>query len=657
MTSQLSIEDILAESEHEVGRFDWEGTFSEYLGMVINQPSLARLSHSLIHDAITVQGVDLSDNGEPTYKIFEGEIFGLEKHLEAVVQYFAAAAQRMEVRKRILLLLGPPASGKSSVVDLVKRALERYTQTDDGAVYTIQGCPMQEEPLHLIPDALRLKFQEDYGIHIEGELCPRCKYMLKNDYNGQVSEIPVERVTFNEKEAVGIGYYLATNPNPTDASLLVGSVNDDLMDGERDEVAAKAFRLDGELNIANRGIMEFVEMFKADRHMLNTLLDLAQGQVIKNQRFGSVYADEVIIGHSNEGDFDSFATDVSSEALRDRIIALQVPYNLRVSEEVKIYRKMMTSGQLEHVHMAPLTMRVASAFATLSRLEPPSKQGMSFTDKLHLYDGQMVSPYTKQDVMELQRHHPNEGMSGISPRYVMNRISAAASRPGLSCISPLAALDSLWQGLSENVSLDQGDLTKHINYVEHAVKEYSELALKDVQKAFEEAFEDSADMLLDGYLTNVELFLTPGGTDRGSETDMRGIERSVGITDRSKQQFRREIQQVVTSWRRRGRTFEYTSEPRLQSAIETHLFKPKRVVERGLTQPRFAKQRVEWAQRRTGIANRLQSSYGYCGVCSGDVIDYVTYVLKKKQVVKTPKNESVEWLWPLNSLETADAEG
>ncbi len=656
MTSQLSIEDILAESEHEVGRFDWEGTFSEYLGMVIDEPSLARLSHSLIHDAIIAQGVDVTAGGEPVYKIFEGEIFGLEKHLEAVVQYFAAAAQRMEVRKRILLLLGPPASGKSSVVDLIKRALERYTRSAEGAVYTIQGCPMQEEPLHLIPEALRPKLEEDHGIHVEGELCPRCRYLLKNDYNGQVSEVPIERVTFDEKEAIGIGYYLATNPNPTDASLLVGGVNEGLMDGDRDEVAAKAFRLDGELNIANRGMMEFVEMFKADRHMLNTLLDLAQGQVIKNQKFGSVYADEAIIGHSNEGDFDSFATDVSSEALRDRIIALRVPYNLRVSEEVKIYRKMMTSGQLEHIHMAPLTMRVASAFATLSRLEPPSKQGMSLTDKLHLYDGQMVSPYTRQDVMELQRHYPNEGMSGISPRYVMNRIGAAATRPGLTCVSPLAGLDSLWQGLSENVSLDQGDLTKHVGYIELAVKEYSELALKDVQKAFEEAFEDSANMLLDGYLTNVESFLTPGADNRGSEADMREIERSVGVTDRSKQEFRSEIQQIVTSWRRRGRTFTYTSEPRLQSAVEGRLFKSKRVVERGLAQPRFAKQRVEWAQRRSGIANRLQGSYGYCEECAADVISYVTHVLKNNQVVKTPKNESVEWLWSLNPSATAGAE-
>ena len=336
--------------------------------------------------------------------------------MDKIVQYFAASSRRLEIRKRILLLLGPPASGKSSVIELIKRNLENYTRTDEGAVYAIEGCPMQEDPLHLIPEGLRSELDDQYGIYVEGYLCPRCNHTLKTKYKGNVSEMPVHRVVFSEHQAVGIGHYIATNPNP-DVALLVGSVDENKLEGDRSEIAGTAFRLDGELNIANRGLIEFVEMFKADRHLLTTLLGLAQEQEIKNKHFGSIYADEAIVGHSNEGDFDKFLSDVTSEALRDRIIALQIPYNLKVTEEVAIYQKMMKSSSVQQqVHVAPLTIKLASIFSVLSRLDPPNKQGMSLLDKLHLYDGEMVGSYTRQDVDAIRRHNPGEGMSGISPR-------------------------------------------------------------------------------------------------------------------------------------------------------------------------------------------------------------------------------------------------
>jgi serine protein kinase len=280
---------------------------------------------------------------------------------------------------------------------------------------------------------------------------------------------------------------------------------------------------------------------------------------------------------------------------------------------------------------------------------------MSMADKLRLYDGQMVSSLTRQDMREMQRHHPEEGMSGISPRYVMNRIGAAASAPGVLCVSPLAALDSLWRGLSENVSLDQEDRGKYLGFVTEAVKEYNKLAIEDVQRAFDESFDQTASMLLDGYLTNLASYKEAGAARRRttaeegvSERDMRELERAIGVTERDKRDFRLEIDEVVSSWKKRGRTFDYTLEPRIRSAIESRLFPPKRTLERGLSQPRFARQRAEWAQRRSAVAKRLIESYGYCEHCADDLIDYVAAVLKNRAVHKTPKNEGVDWLWPLN---------
>ena len=647
--ANLTIEDILDQSDREAGRFSWEGTFADYLRMVVDRPSISRLSHARVYDAIMDSGSETGEDGEVVYGLFRENIYGLERALHNIVQYFSAAARRLESRRRILLLLGPPASGKSTIVSLIKSALEEYTRTDAGAVYAIAGCPMQEEPLHLIPEGLRPAMLEQYGVYIEGSLCPRCRHLLRSEHGGRVSDMPVKRVTFSDHEAVGMGYYVATNPNP-DVSLLVGSVNTEQLEGDRTEVAGRAFRLDGELNVANRGMVEFVEIFKADPHLLTTLLGLAQELVIKMDKFGSVYADEVIVGHSNEGDFNKFASDTSSEALKDRIIAAQIPYNLRVNDEVRIYEEMIQGSTLQKVHVAPLTLRIDGMFSVLSRLVPPSRQGMSMTDKLRLYDGEMVTPFSRADVIEMQHQNPNEGMSGISPRYVMNRLGEVASQPGVSCITPLGALDSMWRGLDQNISIGEIDVAKYVAIVSDTVREYGNLAIKEIQRAYDPSFDDTASRLLDDYLEHIAGYLQAGssGVDRDVERDMRELERSIDIAERSKDEFRREIHQLVAKRHEEGSEFIYSTDPRLRVAIESRLFLPNNKLEGELTEPRFSRQKVSWAQRLDSILERLQEHYGYCSVCSRDLLDYVAHLLKGNAVVRTPKNEDVEWLWPLD---------
>jgi serine protein kinase len=287
---------------------------------------------------------------------------------------------------------------------------------------------------------------------------------------------------------------------------------------------------------------------------------------------------------------------------------------------------------------------------------------MNLLQKLHLYDGQMVPGYSAQDLREMQRHHINEGMSGISPRHVMNRLGAVASQD-VTCVSPLAGLNSMWQGLEENVSVDQQGSIRRVALVADTVKEYNDLVIMDIQKAYEESFEEKAKDLLGSYLANVAAFVADqethgdgdgraGKAHAENERDMREIERVIGITERGKVDFRSEIHGFVTAWRSRGWLFEYTSEPRLRAAIESRLLTPRRKLEKGLTQPRFARQRVEWSQRRAAVANRLMESYGYCDVCSEDAIEYVAHVLKNRVALKTPKNEGIEWLWPLHPVAT-----
>ena len=653
MNHMLNIDQLLETSKEEFGRYDWSGSFAEYLEMVREDPSVSRLSHRLIYDAILREGVEESPFGDPIYTLFKDKIYGQDEGLRRIIEYFGSASRRLEIRKRILLLLGPPASGKSSVVALIKDALERYTRTDAGTVYAIKGCPMQEEPLHLIPDQLRPDLLNESGIHVEGQLCPRCRYELATKYKGDIAKMPVARVVFSEQAAVGIGYYVAQSASADDASLLVGSIDEDELRGERLEVAGKAFRLDGELNVANRGLIEFVEIFKADQHLLTTLLGLAQEQLVKMERFGSVYADEAIIAHSNEGDYTKFMADQFSEALRDRIIAVQVPYNLQVKDEVQIYTKMIEESGLERVHLPPLTLTTMSVFAILSRLTPPPKgRAIKLLDILRLYDDQVLPRFSPNDVAVLKRRDPNEGMSGISPRYVMNRLSRVANTPHLRCISPLRAIDSLWRGLSENIALDESDHKKWMRFVEDTIDEYGKRAVREVQRAFEERFEHTADQLLNDYLTEVATYLSseavPVRGHRSKEPDMmREIEKHADVKERERDRFREEIHLFFNILKGRDVKYDYSTEPRMKAAIESRLFPSQRHMERTLSRPRFARQQVEWARKRGAIFNRMMQDYGYCDICANDTIDYVVHILRGGRVLRQLKNNEIEWTWTL----------
>src|SRR6476619_4010892 len=183
----------------------WEGTFAQYFEIATRQPSVAQLSHERIYSMIMADGTETNRLGEPQFKFFDQEIFGIEKSLQQIVEYFRSAAQRLEVRKRILLLMGPVGGGKSTIVSLLKHGLEEYTRTEAGAVYAIKDCPMHEEPLHLIPHQLRSEVEKHYGIYSEGDLCPQCRYSLEKTYDGKHEEVKVHRVIFSEKERVGIG--------------------------------------------------------------------------------------------------------------------------------------------------------------------------------------------------------------------------------------------------------------------------------------------------------------------------------------------------------------------------------------------------------------------------------------------------------------------
>jgi serine protein kinase len=625
----------LEKFRREEQKLAWRGTFAQYFDLVVANPQIAQLSHARIHSMILDAGVDTGTNGERIYKFFDHDLFGLEQPIQQLVEYFSSAAQRLEVRKRILLMMGPVGGGKSTIVTLLKRGLERYTRTDLGAVYAIQGCPMHEEPLHLIPEQLRADIQKEYGIYIEGDLCPVCRQRVRDEFDDRIEEMPVHRITFAEKARVGIGTFTPSDPKSQDISELTGSIDLSTIGEYGVESDPRAYRFDGELNIANRGLMEFIEMLKSDEKFLYGLLTLSQEQSIKTGRFSMIYADEVIVSHTNEHEYTAFVGNKKSEALQDRIIVVKVPYNLKVSQEVKIYEKLLAESALKGVHIAPYTLDIASTFAILSRLEPSKKAGMSLLKKMRLYNGDEVEGFTQEDVRELREEAVREGMDGISPRYVINRLSNALIKENVTCISPIDALRALRDGFEQHTSISREERERLMNLIAEARKEYDETAKREVQRAFVYSFEEQAKTLLSNYLDNVEAFcnkskLRDPVTEELLDPDerlMRSIEEQIGITETAKKAFREEILIRISSLARRNQPFDYRSHERLKEAIEKKLFADLKDVVKITTSVKTPDQ--EQLRRINDVVDRLVDQHGYCPVCANDLLRYVGTLLSR----------------------------
>jgi len=632
----------LGEFRRASGAGSWRGTFADYYEICRRRPAVARLSHARVFDMLTAAGVTKSARGVQEYGFFARDLFGLERTMGQLYDYFGSAARRLEVRKRILLLMGPVGGGKSTIVGLLKRGLEAYTRTDDGAVYAIAGCPMHEDPLHLIPQELRPEVQERDGIYIEGDLCPFCRWRLREEWNGDAASVPVERVSFSEKDRVGIGTFSPSDEKSQDISELVGSVDLATVGRYGTESDPRAYRFDGEFNIANRGLMEFVEMLKCQEEFLYGLLTLSQEQSIKTSRFAMIYADLVVVAHTNEAEYQAFVANPKNEALRDRIILIKVPYNLRVRDEMRIYGKLLRDGSASGVHLAPHALDVAATFAVLTRLRESKKAGMSLMKKLRLYNGDNVEGFGPADVRELQeeaeqsggpRGDGAEGMNGISPRYVINRLSSAVSRPGCTCLTPLEVLRTLKEGLEQHTGLDRPTREAHLNLIYETRKEYDEIAKTEVHKAFVYSFEESARTLFDNYLDNALAYwnhtkLSDPITGEEVEPDeklMRSIEEQIGVTENAKRAFREEILIRISALARRGERFDYRTHERLREALEKKLFSDLRNIVKITTSSKTPD--AEQLRRINDVCARLVAEHGYCAFCANELVQYVGQLL------------------------------
>src|SRR6059036_452142 len=423
----------------------WRGSLIDYLDKVKEDPTLTKLAHARSYDVITLQGMyDLTqsddqrvkrlykDEALKVYHFFKDEFFGIERTIAQIVRYFHSASLKGEESRQVLYLMGPVGSGKSSLVEKLQRGLEA-----SDAVYAIEGCPMFEEPLHLIPRHLRKEFEKMLGTHIEGDLCPVCRYRLKDEFGGRYEEVPVATKFFSKRNRIGLGVVPPVDPNNQDTSVLIGSEDISKLD-QYSEGDPRVLDLNGALNVGNRGVVEFIEVFKNETEYLHAMITATQEKVIPAPgRHGLVYVDTVIAAHSNEAEWQKFRADHTNEAILDRIVVIKVPYNLRLSEEVKIYQKIIRNSDFR-AHVAPHTLEIASMFAILSRLEPTNK--CDLMTKLKIYNGEEVvekGRTKKVDVQELREAAKREGMAGISTRFIMKALDNALSdNTAGNCINP-----------------------------------------------------------------------------------------------------------------------------------------------------------------------------------------------------------------------------
>jgi len=609
---------------------EWEGSFKEYFEMVTENPRIVRTAHRYLFDAITTRP-DFFSTGD-------NALFGSEKATDRLKEVLEAGARGLEPARRILLLMGPVGGGKSTLVTAMKRGMEEYSLTDEGALYAIKGCPMREEPLHLLPKDIRKKVEEATGVHVEGDLCPQCNAEYGENPD-KIREAKVERIFLSEKDRIGIGTFQPSDPKSQDIAELVGSVDFSRLADYGSQSDPRAYKFDGELNVANRGMMEFVEMLKSDERFLYILLSLAQEKVIKTGRFANISADEVVIAHTNETEYKKFVGKKENEALHDRTIIVPVPYNLRVTEEGKIYDKLTSHGELrEKVHISPKSLRVAAMVAILSRLATPKKAGVDIIRKMRAYDGEQVHGITDQDIKELQEETRNEGMSGLSPRFIIDSISTTLIKEGRVCLTPMDTLRALKDGLESHVStrdLPEKEREKNENFIAQARELYNDEAKDEVQRAFVYAYEDAAQTVMNNYLDNAEAFVNKSkvkdqftGEDvQPDEKLMREVEETIQIADSAKRDFRQEIVNRLASLGRRGQKFELGSHPKLKEGIEKRMFAQLQDMIKITTSARTPD--AEQQRRINDVSDRLKAEQGYCDHCASELIRYVGTLLNR----------------------------
>ena len=639
----MDFKEFIKSDREKHNKQKFKGTFLDYLEIVKNNPDVAKLSHKRIYDLIMDKGFEIlrpEENAKikkiygnekiKRYNFFKEDFYGIDTVVMKLMNYFHSASMRGEEARQVLYLVGPVGAGKSSLVESIKRVLETAPP-----VYVLDGCPMHEEPLHLIPKHLRKEFGDMLGVEIEGDLCPVCKYRLLNEFGGEYEKFPVSTKNFSIRSRNGIGVVPPVDPNNQDTSILTGSIDISKMDMYPED-DPRIFSLNGAFNVGNRGLVEFIEVFKNDVEYLHTIITATQEKSIPSPGKGSmIYFDGLIIAHSNEAEWNKFKSDHTNEAILDRIVKIEVPYCLELSEEIKIYEKILKKSNFD-AHIAPHTMEIASMFAILTRLLPSMK--VDPITKLKLYNGEEIveKGTTKRiDVLELKEEAGTmEGMKGISTRFIIKAIDNALSNAEHKCINPLSVMESIIKSVKD-MDISQEDKKKYLGYIQDTIrKEYNKILEKEITKAFIHSFKEQAESLFNNYIDNAEAYvnktkLKDSATSEELEPDeefMRSIEEQIGISESSSKGFRADVTSYMFYIVRSGGKMDYRSYEPLKEAIEKKLTASVKDLSRIITKSRVRDKDQD--RKYNSMVNQMEKN-GYCPHCCDVILKYAANNLWK----------------------------
>ncbi|HZL89231.1 MAG TPA: serine protein kinase [Pirellulaceae bacterium] len=679
MTTGRSIISLVSDRQdlEQFRKKNWIGTFEDYLDLVRQRPEVTRNAFERVYDMIVSYGTDVYEETRGVkrnhYRFFDDPdnggrdaVFGLDGPMESFVNALKSAAKGYGIEKRVLLLHGPVGSSKSTIARLLKRGLERYSASDAGALFTlgwtndnggeVYWCPMHEEPLHLIPERFRDDVlsnlnsgngEDSLRIRIIGELCPYCRFMYTDrlkkydgDWTRVIQDVRVKRIVLSEQDRQGIGTFQPKDEKNQDSTELTGDINYRKIAEYGSDSDPRAFNFDGEFNVANRGIIEFIEVLKLDVAFLYDLLGASQEHKVKPKKFAQTDIDEVIVGHTNEPEYRRLQNNEFMEALRDRTVKIDIPYVTKLSDEIKIYEKDYNREKVKGKHIAPHTIEMAAMWAVLTRLEEPKNASLTLLQKLKLYNGKTLPGFTEENIKELREEAASEGMHGISPRYVQDKISnALVAHLESKSINPFMVINELEAGLKHHSLITSEELRGRYRELLGVIKEeYENIVKNEVQRAIA-ADEDALKRLCGNYIDNVKAYTQrekvrnkfTGQYEEPDERLMRSIEEKIDIPDSRKDDFRREIMNYIAALMIDGKTFDYRSNERLYRALQLKLFEDQKdtikltsLVSQVVDKDTQAKIDV--------VKGRLIRDFGYDDESATDVLNYVASIFARGDV-------------------------
>lgn len=634
-----------------------EMTFEEYLERVEQNPDIAQFSKARIFSMVLGRGVhemseaDIDFYGTANeWPFFSEHLKGVNGAIASIMEYFKAGSENLALGKKILLLVGPPSSGKSTIVEILKRGLESYNKLP---IFRIKGCTLNEEPLHLIPDNMREEYQKRLGIKIKGDLCPRCKALLKEyiKEHGEVGyyKIPVEQFHISSRNKDGIGRFEPADEKSQDISDITAQPNPAVMFNSASLFDhPEAYLFTGAIPRGNRGIVEAVEFLKKgiDEKILYAFISLNEEGImaIPGSSLKPIDIDTSVIGHCNLVGYKHYASNTGNEGVHSRIHVVKVPYALRIKEEVSIYKKMIGESTA-NAHIAPGTLELVALFAVATRLNEDQSLG-DVIDKARFVDGRAVDSVNDKNIdirAVLKRGQQNDdwvkrdGMFGISYRDVMSALSLAlVSDEGCKCLTPKKAMAFLLANFENMVGTTPDTLKQWRELLNNNITEaYKENVIETINTAFLASYGPLALKKALKYFEDVEKhcmrkikMASTRRNDASSEPDykaMEKIENLMGYTSKETREVARSefLMLYLQLLRMHNNKFELEELPALRNAVNKVLLGEmavNMVAILKLSDEVAGKEADETRQRRKDLLSGLEA-LGYCKHCAKEILE------------------------------------